>query len=145
MRDTIAIQSPAEREMISRIEKQDDFKSLRIRKLLNLPDLTRKENSPIKFIVDRVVDLPRFKDFDIVSIPKIVSVKDSFDLLNTPHDHPSRRESDTYYIDKDNILRTQTTVVWPFYLKEPSIVKKLKETGEAGALCFGIVFRKDEI
>jgi len=42
---------------------------------------------------------------------RIVSVEDNFDLLNTPKDHPSRRETDTYYITDTDILRTQMTVI----------------------------------
>jgi phenylalanyl-tRNA synthetase alpha chain len=109
MRENITINDPREKEAISRIEKLNDFKSLRIRKLLALPDLTRKPNSPIKFLTEKVVDLERFKDFDVVEIPKVMTIKDNFDTLNTPADHPSRKESDTYYLDKDLVLRTHTT------------------------------------
>src|SRR3989344_4996911 len=110
--------------------------------MLALPDLTKKENSPVKIINDVVMNLPRFKDFDIIDIPKIVTVKDDFDLLNTPVDHPSRRESDTYYIDKDHILRTQMTVMWPYYFRNAEVLERLKNEGEVGSLSSGIVFRK---
>ncbi len=145
MRENITIQDPKEKEAISRIEKLNDFKSLRIRKLLNLPDLTRKANSPIKFLTEKVVNLERFKDFDVVEIPKVITVKDNFDILNTPADHPSRKESDTYYLNKDLVLRTHTTAVWSSYLKNSNTIKKLEKSGEVGALSFGTVFRKDEI
>lgn len=145
MRQVIDIKDEREAQILKSLESQNDFKSLRLKKMLALPDLSRKPNSPIKFIVEKVTELPRFKNFDIVSFPKIVDVKDNFDLLNTPKDHPSRRESDTYYVDKNSVLRTQTTVVWPYYYKHPDIVKKLKNDGEAGCLSFGTVFRKDEI
>ena len=65
----------------------------------------------------------RFEDFDIINVPEIVSVKNNFDLLNAPADHPSRRETDTYYLEKDWILRTQTTVMWPYYFSEENIKK----------------------
>ncbi|MFA6535911.1 MAG: hypothetical protein WC250_02065 [Candidatus Paceibacterota bacterium] len=145
MRTHLEIKNETEAKLLAEIHKRTDFKGIRIQNLLKLPDLTLKTNSPIRFIVDKVVALPRFKDFDIVSIPQIISVKNNFDVLNTPKDHPSRRESDTYYASPDMVLRTQMTDVWPFYLREPSIVKKLNNDGEAGALCFGKVYRKDEI
>jgi len=141
----MVITDSQEETIIADVNKREDFQGLRLRKLLALPDLTRKEKSPIKFIVDKVVDLPRFKDFNVVSIPQIISVHNNFDVLNTPKDHPSRQTSDTYYATPDMVLRTQTTDVWPFYLKEPKIIKQLEESGEAGALCFGKVYRKDEI
>jgi phenylalanyl-tRNA synthetase alpha chain len=145
MRKNIKIEDPKEQELIKELEQRTDTKAERIKRLLKLPDLTKKENSPVKILVDRILELPRFKDFDLIEIPKIVTVEDDFDLLNTPKDHPSRRESDTYYLDDTHVLRTQTTVMWPYYLKNKEILEKLEKEGEAKALCTGIVFRKDEI
>jgi len=48
-------------------------------------------------------------------------------------------------LDDIHILRTQMTVFWSFYLKDPEILKKLEENGELMALARGIVYRKDEI
>jgi phenylalanyl-tRNA synthetase alpha chain len=141
----IVIKNEQEVEMIKSLEGRTDIKSERIKRFLALPDLTKKENSPVKILVDRILELPRFKDFDLIEIPKIVTVEDNFDILNTPKNHPSRRESDTYYIDDTNILRTQTTVMWPYYLRNPDVLAKLEKDGEIRALSTGIVFRKDEI
>ena len=145
MRNEIIITDPKEQETVARLERQTDFKSLRLQRLLRLPDLTRKENSPVKILFDQILNLPRFKDFDLVDFPKIVTVEENFDLLNTPKDHPSRRETDTYYTDEHHVLRTQMTVMWPFYLKDKKVLERLEKTGEIMALSRGIVFRKDEI
>jgi len=145
MRRNIIINDPKESVLIKELEKKTDVKAERIKRLLALPDLTKKENSPVKILVDQIKNLPRFKDFDLVDFPRIVSVEQNFDVLNAPKDHPSRRESDTYYLDNDNILRTQTTAMWPFYLRDPEVLEKLKKDGEIMALSSGIVFRKDEI
>ncbi|MEN9912742.1 MAG: hypothetical protein RLY66_150 [Candidatus Parcubacteria bacterium] len=145
MRKHIAITDPKEHETIVRLSKQTDFKSLRIQKLLALPDLTRKPNSPVKILFDQILSLPRFQDFDVVEFPKIISIEQNFNLLNTPADHPSRKETDTYYTDSEHILRTQMTAFWSFYLKDPEVLKRLETEGEVRALAPGIVFRKDEI
>ena len=145
MRHTISIQDPAEPGILSALEKRTDFKALRMKRLLALPDLTKKPNSPVKILFDRILDLPRFKDFDIVDFPKIVTIEQDFDLLNTPKDHPSRRETDTYYVTDNHLLRTQMTAFWSFYLKDPEVLKRLETEGEIKALSPGIVFRKDEI
>ena len=105
--------------LIEELNKRNDIKAERIKRLLALPDLTKKENSPVKILVDQIIKLPRFKDFDLIDFPRIVTVEENFDILNAAKDHPSRRESDTYYLDESNILRTQTTVMWPFYLRDP--------------------------
>ncbi len=145
MREHIVIKDPTEEKMLATLAGQTDFKSLRMQRLLALPDLTKKTYSPVKILFDQIIGLPRFKDFDLVDFPKIVSVENNFDLLNTPKDHPSRKETDTYYVDDTHILRTQMTAFWSFYLKDPAVLKRLETDGEIAALCPGIVYRKDEI
>lgn len=138
------IENSAAHEALQRLEARNDFKDLRMKKLLGLPDLTRKEGSPLKFVADAVLALPRFSQFDLITIPEVVMVRDNFDLLNTPLDHPSRQETDTYYLEDNWILRTHTTVMWPYYLSEET-KQRLQEEGEVGALSYGKVYRKDEI
>jgi len=145
MGKNIVINNNKEKELIEDLEKRKDIKAERIKRLLALPDLTKKKNSPVKILVDQITKLPRFADFDILDFSRIVTVKDNFDLLNTPEDHPSRRESDTYYLNDEYILRTQTTTMWPLYLRDEKIIKKLEKQGWLGLLSAGIVFRKDEI
>ncbi len=145
MRKEIIINNDEEKALIDELKNRKDVKAERIKRLLDLPDLTKKENSPIKILADQIIKLPRFADFDLVDIPRIVTVEDDFDLLNTPEDHPSRRESDTYYLDSNHILRTQMTVMWPYYLRDKEVLKKLEKEGSIASLSAGIVFRKDEI
>jgi len=145
MPKNIVIKDGKEDALIEELNKRNDIRAERIKRLLRLPDLTKKENSPIKILTDVIIKLPRFKDFDVLDIPRIVSTQDDFDLLNTPKDHPSRRETDTYYVTDKDILRTQMTVMWPYYLREPEVIRKLGTQGYVGAMASGIVFRKDEI
>ena len=145
MRQNIVINNEKEKILIADLQERVDINASRIKKLLALPDLTKKENSPVKILFDQILKLPRFKDFDVVDFPKIVTVEQNFDLLNTSKDHPSRRETDTYYVADEYVLRTQMTVMWSFYLKDPEILEKLKKEGYVAALSTGIVFRKDEI
>jgi len=141
----IVIKNLEEAKLIKVLEKRTDVKAERIKRFLALPDLTKKVNSPIKILVDRIINLPRFANFDIVQIPKIVTVKDEFDTLNSPKDHPTRKETDTFFIDESNHLRTQMTVMWPFYLKDKEVLARLEKDGQLMALAPGIVYRKDEI
>jgi len=145
MRKNIVINDPNEGVLIKELEVRTDIKAERIKRLLKLPDLTKKENSPVKILTDEIIKLPRFADFDLLDIPRVVSVQDNFDLLNTPKDHPSRRETDTYYVTDKYILRTQMTVMWPYYLRNEEVLEKLEKDGHIGSLSAGIVFRKDEI
>jgi phenylalanyl-tRNA synthetase alpha chain len=145
MRRHLVITDPKEREIMAELEKMTDFKSLRMKRLLALPDLTKKANSPVKILFDQIINLSRFKDFDIVDFPRVISVEEAFDVLNSPKDHPSRRETDTYYLSPTDVLRTQTTSMWAYYLRDQKILEKLKKDGHVEALSAGIVFRKDEI
>ncbi len=145
MQEEIIIDDKQEKAFIKELEERTDIKAERIKRLLTLPDLTKKEGSPIKILADQVMNLPRFADFDLIEFPRIVTTEENFDVLNTPKDHPSRRETDTYYINKDHILRTQMTVMWPYYLRYDGIMGKLEKEGELSLMASGIVFRKDEI
>jgi len=141
----VIIKNKNEEALIEDLNKRKDIKAERIKRFLALPDLTKKEGSPVKILFDQIINLPVFKDFDLVDFPRIVTVEQCFDLLNMPKDHPSRRETDTYYLDGTHILRTHTTAFWSFYLKNKETLEKLKKDGEIKALAPGIVFRKDEI
>jgi phenylalanyl-tRNA synthetase alpha chain len=145
MPKNIVISDPNEAVLITELEKRTDVKAARIKRLLKLPDLTKKENSPVKILFDQIIKLPRFKDFDLVDFPKIITTEQCFDLLNMPANHPSRKETDTYYLDDIHILRTHTTAFWSFYLKDQEVLKRLETEGQIAALAPGIVFRKDEI
>lgn len=141
----IVIEDPKEKGLIEELNKRSDIKAERIKRMLALPDLTKKELSPVKIVNDKILNLPVWADFDVIEIPKIVTVEDDFDLLNTPKEHPSRRDSDTYYLDQTHILRTQMTVMWPYYFRDEEVLERLKRDGGVGSLSPGIVWRKDEI
>lgn len=145
MHKHITIQDSHEADLLKELEERKDIKAERIKRMLKLPDLSKKSNSPVKILFDQIIALPRFEGFDIVDFPKIVSVENNFDILNTPKDHPSRGETDTYYINEKYILRTQMTAFWSYYLRDQEVLKKLENDGQIAALSPGIVFRKDEI
>ncbi|MFA6495005.1 MAG: hypothetical protein WC246_01825 [Candidatus Paceibacterota bacterium] len=144
-RQYIVATDPVAEQLQKELEAKADITGQRLKRLLALPDLSRTPGSPIQFIVDAILAIPDFAHFDVLQFPEIVTVKNNFDLLNVPADHPSRKETDTYYIDADYVLRTQTTVMWSFYLGRPEVREELEKTGEIGLLSYGKVFRKDEI
>jgi phenylalanyl-tRNA synthetase alpha chain len=47
--------------------------------------------------------------YEVWDGPEVVSVWENFDALNTDLGHPSRSTLDTFYLDDDTILRTQTS------------------------------------
>lgn len=75
--------------------------------------------------------------FSIVSGPEIESVENNFDALNSPIDHPSRSESDTFYFNPEILLRTQTSPVQIRTMKNTQPPIKIIAPGRC--------FRKDEL
>ena len=139
------ISTDEEKRLIKSLEKRDDFEAKRIKRYLSMPDLTRKQGSPIKEMIDRIVEIPALADFDQIEAPEMVPADISFDLFNFPSDHPARSRSDTYYVDEKNILRTHTTVMWYYYLLDEKILEQIKKNAPLGLISFGKVYRKDEI
>ncbi len=139
------IDTSAQEALIKDINKRTDVEAARMKRYLDMKDLSRTPESPLYEIVDRTRKLPFLKNFDNIIIPEIVPADVSFDLFNFAPNHPARSTSDTYYVDKNNILRTHDTVMWYYYLQLPEIKKKIAAQKELGVICYGKVYRKDEI
>lgn len=77
--------------------------------------------------------LYEFESYDYLS--EVVSLQQNFDDLRIPIDHPSRRLSDTYYIDESHVLRTHTSA------HQTSLLRQ----GARQFLATGEVYRKDTI
>jgi phenylalanyl-tRNA synthetase alpha chain len=144
-RKEIIIETDEEKQARVVLEKRTDFEAARERRFLALPDLSRIPGHPLHEIVQRALDTKSLKDFDIIKIPEIVPAHITFDLFNMPPGHPARSKSDTYYVDENNILRTHDTVFWYYYLNLPEVKKKIEKGESFGTVCYGKVYRKDEI
>jgi phenylalanyl-tRNA synthetase alpha chain len=145
MRKQIIVRSPEADSLQKSLESKTDSESLRIKRYLEMPDLSRTPDSPVYEVVQRVIALPDFSDFDVIEVPEIVPANISFDLFDFPADHPARSKSDTYYIDDKHILRTHTTVMWYYYLQNEDVKQRMAAKEPVGCFSFGKVYRKDEI
>lgn len=76
---------------------------------------------------------PLFSVFDRIS--PIVTVKQNFDTLLIPENHPSRAKSDCYYINREYMLRAHCT----------AHQVELLRSGLDNFLIVGDVYRRDEI
>ena len=145
MSEVIKIESQEEKDLIKSLASKHDPESERIKRYLAMPDLSRTPGSPINQVVQRIIALRDFEGFDVIEVPEIVSADISFDLFDFPADHPARSRSDTYYIDDKHILRTHTTVMWYYYLKNEDVMRRMAAEEPVGCFSFGKVYRKDEI
>ena len=92
---------------------------------------------PLNQTIDELEGLFRSMGFSIEEGPEIETVENNFDKLNAPLDHPSRDLSDTFYIDKDTLLRTQTSPV--------QIRTMLKQKPPIRMVSAGKTFRNDDV
>src|SRR3990167_3982619 len=127
------------------LEKRKDVGAARIKRYLAMPDLSRTVGNPLYELVRRIWSIPDFKNYDTIDVPEIVGTDIVFDLFDFPKDHPARSGSDSYFIDDTHVLRTHTTVMWYYWLKEETVRKRIAAGEATGALSFGKVYRKDEI
>lgn len=141
----IIIDTTEEGKLKAELEKRQDFEAQRIKRYLSMPDLSRADSGPLKEIIDRALKVKSLEGFDTIKIPEIIPTKILFDLFNMPEGHPARSKSDTYYLDEENVLRTHDTVFWYYYLTHPEIKKRIAQKEVLGTVCYGKVYRKDEI
>ena len=66
---------------------------------------------PLTLVKNELIDIFAGMGFSVVEGPEIETDIFNFQLLNVPKDHPSRDMQDTFYIDENLVLRTQTSAV----------------------------------
>ncbi|MBQ8984141.1 MAG: phenylalanine--tRNA ligase subunit alpha [Lachnospiraceae bacterium] len=85
--------------------------------------------------------------YEIVEGPEVEYDHYNFELLNIPANHPAKDEQDTFYINKEILLRTQTSPVQARVMEDK--VREAKETNSKmkpiRIIAPGRVFRSDEV
>jgi phenylalanyl-tRNA synthetase alpha chain len=102
---------------------------------------------PLSTIRHLIQTQPQFSTFlHFNQLPAVVSPERNFDHLLIPADHPSRSGSDTFYLNRDWLLRTHTSA------HQSELLVRLREETERvgsdkvnGFLMSGDVYRKDQI
>ncbi len=62
-------------------------------------------------VIDEITEIFMSMGFSVAEGPEVESVFNNFDALNADENHPAREPSDTFYINEDILLRTQTSPV----------------------------------
>ena len=73
---------------------------------------------PISITIDEITRIFGSMGFSVSEGPEIETVFNNFDALNAGPNHPARDMTDTFYIDQEYLLRTQTSPVQIRTLKE---------------------------
>ena len=100
-----------------------------------LPEGTKH---PLTLVMDDAKEIFTGLGFEVAEGPEVESDYYNFEALNLPKDHPARDMQDTYYINKDIVLRTQTSAVQVRAMEKKNGALPVK------MVCMGKVYRKDD-
>ena len=75
--------------------------------------------------------------YEVMEGPEIEYDEYNFEKLNIPADHPAKDEQDTFYINQDIVLRTQTSPIQARVMEEGKLPIRMIAPGR--------VFRADEV
>lgn len=104
---------------------------------MSLPGPRRRagKKHPIPMVIDEIVDIFSRLGFSVRLGPLIEQDRYNFEALNIPKDHPARDMQDTFYVDAQHVLRTQTSPIQIHSLENESLPLRI--------LGPGAVFRSD--
>ncbi len=111
VREAIEENISSKKEELKSIEKQKQLAEEVIDVTMPAKPALVGKKHPISQIIDEVSEIFMGMGFSIAQGPEVETVANNFDALNAPKDHPSRDMSDTFYINSELLLRTQTSPV----------------------------------
>jgi len=111
VRESIEGSISSKKEELKAIEKQKKLAEEVIDVTMPAKAVKVGKKHPISQIIDEVSEIFMGMGFSIAEGPEVETVENNFDALNAPIDHPSRDMSDTFYINSELLLRTQTSPV----------------------------------
>ncbi|MBO4835178.1 MAG: phenylalanine--tRNA ligase subunit alpha [Lachnospiraceae bacterium] len=92
---------------------------------------------PCSMILSEVEDIFIGMGYEVVSGPEVEYDYYNFEALNIPANHPAKDEQDTFYINNDILLRTQTSSVQIHQMEKGVLPIRMIAPGR--------VFRADEV
>ncbi|KNF07490.1 phenylalanine--tRNA ligase alpha subunit [Gottschalkia purinilytica] len=111
VREAIEINIEASKNELKNKEKKARLELEKIDITMPGKDIKVGHRHPLITVMEELENAFMSMGFDIVQGPEVETVYNNFDALNSPENHPSRDESDTFYITDDILLRTQTSPV----------------------------------
>ena len=92
---------------------------------------------PMSIVIDEISDIFIGMGYEIAEGPDVEKDYYNFEALNIPKDHPAKDEQDTFYINGDILLRTQTSPVQVRVMEKGKLPIRV--------ICPGTVYRSDEV
>jgi len=128
-------------------EKEENFKNEALAKKLEsekiditLPSTKIKRGSkhPFNRIIEEIEDLFVSMGYDVVEGPELETDEYCFERLNLPKGHPARDMQDSFYVDPEHLLRTQTSAV------QARVMMANEEKTPIRVICPGKTYRRDD-
>lgn len=126
--------------------KLEEVKSLEIKKQLEKESIditlpgknyeSGKEN-PFYKVLREIEDIFISMGYEVHDGPEIVTDEYNFELVNIPKDHPARDMQDSFYINDNLLLRTQTSSMQPE-------IMRLAKGKPIKVICPGKCYRRDD-
>ena len=98
-------------EFLAEVEKNARLKAEEIDITLSSNESQIGTLHPLTIVKNELIEIFAGMGFSVVEGPEIESDVFNFQLLNVPKDHPARDMQDTFYINDNMVLRTQTSAV----------------------------------
>lgn len=107
---------------------------------ISLPSKKIKRGSkhPLNRVIEEVEDLFVSMGYDVYDGPELEDDEHCFRLLNYYVGHPARDAQDTFYIDDEYLLRTQTSA------SQSRVMQANKEKTPIRIICPGKTYRRDD-
>lgn len=80
------------------------------------PEIGHKH--PLSIVLDEIKEIFMGMGFDVAEGPEVEYDYYNFEALNIPKGHPARDTQDTFYIDDNIVLRTQTSPIQIRYMEK---------------------------
>ena len=129
VRESLELNINSKKEEIKLVEKEKQLASEVIDVTMPGKVFTVGKKHPITQIIDEVTEIFMGLGFSIAEGPEVETIENNFDALNAPKDHPSRDMSDTFYVNSELLLRTQTSPVQVRTMKNEELPIKVISPG----------------
>ena len=100
--------------------------------------IKRGSKHPINRVIEEIEDLFVSMGYDIVSGPELETDEFCFERLNLPKGHPARDMQDSFYINDEYVLRTQTSAVQARTMLEKGGKEPIR------MICAGKTYRRED-
>ena len=128
-------------EVLKELEKKEIEEKIASQKIdITLPGRECDKGSihPFEIIVNEVEEFFLGMGYKIAEGDEVEKDLYNFELLNIPHDHPSRDMQDSFFIDEETLLRSHTSSV------QSHVMQEAHGQGPIKVICPGKVYRRDD-